>query len=190
MSGSSDEDDHQGVAPTDPSAELAGVIERNVRTLAELRQREHRRQSRSEWVAGQITRFAGSMWSVYVHLLLYAGWLIVNVGWVPSVKPWDPLLVQLAMIASVEAIFLSTFILISQNRMQAVSDRRAELDLQVNLLAEHEVTRVIRLLDLIARKMQISEHEDESLDEVKRDVSPVKVAEVIEKAEQAPEGGV
>jgi uncharacterized membrane protein len=57
---------------------------------------------------------------------------------------------MLAMAASVEAIFLSTFILISQNRMQRLADRRAELDLQISLLTEHELTRAIQLLDEVA----------------------------------------
>jgi uncharacterized membrane protein len=54
------------------------------------------------------------------------------------------------MVASVEAIFLSTFILISQNRMAAAADKRADLDLQINLLAEHEVTKLIALVSSIA----------------------------------------
>jgi uncharacterized membrane protein len=89
--------------------------------------------------------------------------------------------VQLAMVASVEAIFLSTFILISQNRMQGLADRRAELDLQINLLAEHEVTRLIRIIDAVARKLEVPHDEGQSLEEAKHDVSPVRVAEVIEE---------
>ena len=71
---------------------------------------------------------------------LFGFWIVANLDWVPGVPAWDPSFVVLAMAASVEAIFLSTFVLISQNRMAA--DKRADLDLQVSLLAEHEVTRL------------------------------------------------
>ena len=102
-----------------------------------------------------MTGFAGSMTFVVVHAVFYGGWLIVNLGWIPSVRPWDPFpFVMLAMIASVEAIFLSTFILISQNRMQQLADRRAELDVQIGLLTEHELTRAIQMLDGIAQRLQ------------------------------------
>ena len=77
---------------------------------------------------------------VYLHLALFGGWIIVNLGLIPGLRPFDPSFVVLAMVASVEAIFLSTFVLISQNRMAAAADRRADLDLQVSLLAEHEIT--------------------------------------------------
>jgi uncharacterized membrane protein len=67
---------------------------------------------------------------------------VANLGLVPGVPAWDSSFVALAMLASVEAIFLSTFVLISQNRMAAAADKRADLDLQISLLAEHEVTRL------------------------------------------------
>ncbi len=117
------------------------VVHRNVRALADLRAREEQRRKPSDRVADAVTAFAGSMWCVYVHALWFGGWLVWNSGKLPRVAPFDPFpFVMLAMIASVEAIFLSTFILISQNRMQRLADRRAELDLQISLLTEHELT--------------------------------------------------
>src|SRR5205823_12269357 len=90
--------------------------------------------------------FSGSMRFVYVHLVLYGAWIIANLGWIAGVRPWDPSFVVLAMIASVEAIFLSTFILITQNRMARAAERRAELDVQVSLLAEAEITKLVQLV--------------------------------------------
>src|SRR5207253_319971 len=114
-----------------------------------------RKKGASDRFADTITAFAGSMWCVYAHALLFGFWIVANVGLVPGIKPFDPFpFVMLAMFASVEAIFLSTFILISQNRMQLMADRRAELDVQISLLTEHELTRAITLLDNIAQKMQ------------------------------------
>ena len=81
---------------------------------------------------------------VYLHIVLFGFWIIVNLSLVPGMPEFDPSLVILAMVASVEAIFLSTFILITQNRMSAAAEKRAELDLQISLLAEHEVRSSLR----------------------------------------------
>lgn len=128
---------------------------------------------------------------VYLHLALFGSWIVVNLGWTP-VRPFDPSFVVLAVVASVEAIFLSTFILISQNRMAALADKRADLDLQVSLLAEHEVTRVLSLIAAIARKMDIEEAGDPELNELARDVAPEEVLDKMEetarKVDQKPAG--
>ena len=88
------------------------------------------------------------------------------------------------MFASVEAIFLSTFVLITQNRMSAQADRRADLDLQISLLAEHEVTRLITLVSVIAERVGIKTTEDKELPELKQDVHPEQVLEKIEETEE------
>ena len=89
--------------------------------------------------------------------------------------------------ASVEAIFLSTFILITQNRMASVADKRAELDLQISLLAEHEVTRLVTLVSAMAERMHIRTEVDSELNELKQDVAPEVVLDEIE--EQARNAG-
>jgi uncharacterized membrane protein len=96
------------------------------------------------------------------------------------VPKWDESFVVLAMIASVEAIFLSTFVLISQNRMQAAADKRADLDLQISLLAEHEVTKLATLVSAMAERMGIRTEVDEELGEIKQDVAPEAVLDEIE----------
>src|SRR5919112_483099 len=131
------------VRPTVPTPQppgLTSVLERNIRALNDRRKREEERSTAEERIAEAMTRFTGSMPFVYLHLALVAFWILANLGAIPGVRPWDPSFVILAMWASVEAIFLSTFVLISQNRMQAAADKRADLDLQISLLAEHEIT--------------------------------------------------
>jgi uncharacterized membrane protein len=170
-------------APSDPG--MSHVVQRNVRALAEVRAKEEQRKGVSARVADGVTAFAGSMWFVYLHAIWFGGWIIVNCGWVATVRPFDPFpFVMLAMIASVEAIFLSTFILISQNRMQRAADRRAELDLQINLLAEHELTRAIHILDAIARKLEVSVDSTHELQDIKKDVFPERVIEEIQRVDQ------
>lgn len=89
----------------------------------------------------------------------------------------------LAMIASVEAIFLSTFILITQNRMAAQADRRAELDLQVSLLPEAEITKLVALVSEIAARMEVPDAREEDIEEMKRLVQPEAVLDAIEEAQ-------
>src|SRR5690348_18451409 len=95
---------------------LNSSLQRNIEALRRRRTDEEARANGEERVARAITRFSGSIRFVYVHVLLYGAWIVANLGWIPGVARWDPTFVVLAMIASVEAIFLSTFILITQNR--------------------------------------------------------------------------
>lgn len=164
---------------------MTGVVRRNIDALLEVRRQMDREKSRSERIADAITAFTGSMRSVAVHSVFYGGWLFTNMGLIPGIKPWDPFpFVMLAMIASVEAIFLSTFVLISQNRMAAMADRRAELDLQISLLSEHEITRIVTLVDQIARHVGASHSTDPHLEELKRDVRPEDVLREMDRSEQ------
>jgi uncharacterized membrane protein len=119
---------------------------------------------------------------VYLHAAIVAAWVMVNLHLTP-LQPFDPSFVILASVASVEAIFLSTFILIAQNRAAEAADRRADLDLQISLLSEHEVTQLIRLVSRIADKLGIDEARDPELSELKRTVAPEAVLERIEDAE-------
>jgi uncharacterized membrane protein len=175
------------VPPPQPSG-LATVLERNIRALEERRRREEAEASREARLAEAITRFTGSMPFVYLHLALVGGWIAVNLGLVPGVPRFDRSFVIMATWASVEAIFLSTFVLISQNRQAAAADRRANLDLQISLLAEHEVTRLLTLVTALAEKHGVREALDPELDELGRDVAPEAVLDELE-AEGRPENG-
>ncbi|MBJ6802779.1 DUF1003 domain-containing protein [Geomonas propionica] len=163
---------------------MASVVSRNIAALLERRQVEERSKGAQERMADAITAFTGSMTFVYIHLILFGGWILVNVGWLDLLPRFDPTLVILAMVASVEAIFLSTFVLISQNRMQASADRRAELNLHIDLLAEHEVTRMITLLTAIGAKLGVEESKNPELEELTKDVQPEKVLDTMDQVEQ------
>jgi uncharacterized membrane protein len=179
-----------GTGPTYPPPQppgLSPVLERNIQALQLRRQREEKEASAEERVAEAITRFTGSMRFVYLHLALFGFWVAANLGWLPGVPAWDPSFVVLAMVASVEAIFLSTFVLISQNRMAAAADKRADLDLQVSLLAEHEVTRLVTLVSGIADRLGVETEADAELEEIARDVAPDAVLDEIEATEPGAE---
>jgi uncharacterized membrane protein len=172
-----------GTGPTYPPPQppgLSPVLERNIRALQLRREREEKEASAEERLAEAITRFTGSMRFVYLHLALFGFWVAANLGWLPGVPAWDPSFVVLAMVASVEAIFLSTFVLISQNRMAAAADKRADLDLQVSLLAEHEVTRLVTLVSGIADRLGVETEADAEVEEIAQDVAPEAVLDEIE----------
>lgn len=174
--------------PSEPQAEAAlnSVMERNLQTLIARARAEEQRKSLEAHVADQMTAFAGSMRFVYLHLLLFGLWLLVNLGWTP-LRRFDPNLVYLATLAAIEAIFLSTFVLISQNRQAALAQQRAELDLQMNLLAEHEVTHLLMLVTAIAQHMGIAEAQNPELAELRQEVRPEQVLDKIEEHQQQAE---
>jgi len=103
-----------------------------------------------------LIRFAGTTAFAAVHLVWFVGWLVVNIGVVPGVRPFDPYPFNfLTLVVSLEAIFLSIWILIGQNEMERLADRRAHLDLQINMLAEQESTAAIRMLQRISEHLGI-----------------------------------
>jgi uncharacterized membrane protein len=159
---------------------MAKIVKRNILALLERRKAEEKKKGFDEKLADNITAFVGSMFFVYLHMFFFGIWIIWNIGWI-GLKPFDRSLVILAMFASVEAIFLSTFVLISQNRMTAQAEKRAELDLQVGLLAEHETTKLITMVSEIARKMGIESANDRELEELSKDVHPEKVMDSMEE---------
>ena len=117
---------------------------------------------------------------VYLHLVVFGVWVLVNVGVLSFLPKWDESFVILGTSASVEAIFLSTFVLISQNRMSVAADKRADLDLQISLLSEHEVTRLVTLVAAIAAKMDVHTDADREVQEMAQDVAPDAVLDAIE----------
>ncbi len=163
---------------------MTATLAENIEALAERRRRDAAARTLSDRVAGRITRFAGSMSFVLIHAVLYGAWFAVNLGWVPGVEPFDPTFVVLAMEASVEAIFLSTFVLISQNQMAASADRRADLDLHISLLAEHELTRLAGLIEAMAERLDVPIDRVE-LAEIKRDVEPNSVLDALDREKPA-----
>lgn len=165
------------------SPALARVMERNIEALLAKRRVEEHAKNLQERIADRVTGFTGSMLFVYLHLAGFSLWIAINLGWTP-LDPFDPTFVVLAMFASVEAIFLSTFVLITQNTMQVQADRRADLNLQISLLAEHEVTQLIKLVHAIAERIGAEEAADAELAELKQDVVPEQVLDKLVETEQ------
>ena len=158
---------------------LATIIEENIRTIAALRQSADVHRTTQERLADFVTEFSGRMAFVYFHIVWFGIWIVYNLGLFGS-QPFDPFPYGLlTMIVSLEAIFLATFVLISQNRLSVEADRRADLDLQIGLLAEYEMTRVLKMLDAIQDQMGIENDSDTELIDLEKHVHPEDVLEEI-----------
>ena len=171
------------VPPPGPET-LSSSLKRNIEALAERRKQEAANATRQERLAEAVTAFTGSMMFVYIHLAAYAAWILVNLGMVPGLPKFDASFVILATEASVEAIFLSTFVLISQNRTAASSDKRADLDLHISLLTEHELTKLTEVVTAIAAKLEVPLSDRVELDEIQRDVAPEAVLDELDAREE------
>ena len=162
---------------------LAGVLERNIRTLIAQRERRTGQRPFQQRLADAITKFSGNMAFVYLHVVWFGGWIAWNLGAFGG-KPFDPFpFGLLTMIVSLEAIFLATFVLISQNRISLDAERRTNLDLQIGLLTEHELTRALKMLDEIQDHLGITQDPGTDLEELEAEVRPEDVLEEIEAAE-------
>ena len=151
-------------APTAQQRRIAHSIGRNVDQIARLEAEQIRARSLTERIAGVVTRAAGTAAFAIIHVIWFAGWIVINGGFASRVKPFDPFPFSLlTMIVSLEAIFLSIWILISQNQMSRQAERREHLDLQINLLAEQESTSTLRVVNRIAEHLGLDVPREEAL---------------------------
>ena len=159
---------------------LSKIIERNIRTILYLRLKAAHERGLQDRIADIFTTFSGRMIFVYVHIVWFGAWILLNTGRV-GLHPFDPFPYGLlTMIVSLEAIFLSTFVLISQNRLSEETEHRADLGLQIGLLTEHELTRVLQMLDAVHDKLGIENHEESELADLEMETRPEDVlAEIV-----------
>lgn len=128
---------------------------------------------------------------VYLHVLWFGLWVLLNTGRF-GMHPFDPFPYSLlTMIVSLEAIFLSTFVLISQNRSGVEADARADVALHVGLLTEHEVTRTLQMLDVIQQRLGIADDLHSDLAQLETETKPEDVLAEIQRLRQLehPAGG-
>ncbi|MBI5708048.1 MAG: DUF1003 domain-containing protein [Armatimonadetes bacterium] len=166
---------------------LADIIERNIDLIELRRRKEFSGRTRQERFADVITAWTGSMAFFYFHLVWFFLWISINLRWIPAFEPFDQYpFGLLTMVVSLEAIFLSTFVLVSQNKEAMLNAQHEGLDLQINLLAEYEITRMLRLVDKIAAKMGVEDPYDAEIDQLCMPVAPEVVLKAIELKRQAP----
>jgi uncharacterized membrane protein len=160
------------------------LTKKNVEIIQQLEEAAKQQRTRSELIAESIARFCGSMSFVWVHVAWFGGWIVINA--LPGVKHLDPFpFTFLTLVVSLEAIFLSTFILISQNHDTKISEKRNHLDLQINLLSEQENTRMLAILKSIATKLECEIPHDPEINLLSEEIRPEKLAAQIDQREKA-----
>jgi uncharacterized membrane protein len=144
----------------DDNPALSTIIQRNIRKIIQVRMKSAREQGLQDRIANSMTSFSGSMLFFYLHIIWFSVWFLLNTGHL-GITPFDPYPYGfLTMVVSLEAIFLATFVLISQNLLAKGAERLTDLGLHTGLLTEHELTRVLQMLHAIQHKMGISNDED------------------------------
>jgi uncharacterized membrane protein len=122
------------------------------------------KRSFPEKVADVLTAAFGSMWFLVINVVWFAVWIAINLGLIPGVQPFDPFpFGLLTMVVSLEAIGLAIIVLISQNRSEKVADLRGEVDLQLDILTERELTKMLKILIVLMEKNGIDTSEDSEL---------------------------
>ncbi len=141
------------------------MVRRNIERVLRLEQHASQVKTWPEAVTDGIGRFVGTLSFVAVQLALVAIWITLNCGVLGIIKPFDPYPFNLlSAFSSCEAVILAAFVLMAQNRMSSLADRRDHFDLQVNLMAEQEASITIQMLDRISRKLGVvQENPEEAL---------------------------
>lgn len=161
--------------------EAGKLIRRNVARIHKLEEWSKRHRSMADHLAEKVATFCGRITFVWIHAVIFAAWIAWNT--LPQFQHFDPYpFTFLTLCVSLEAIFLSSFILIAQNYEMRLSERRAHLDLQINLLAEQESTKVLQLLHAMARKMNVIECDDPEIDQLALAVRPETIHQEIQVA--------
>lgn len=141
-----------------------------------------------ERMSDSITAFFGSVTFALIHIIWFGWWILANLGYIGNLaEPFDPYpFGLLTMIVSLEAIFLSVFVLISQNRESQISDLREEVDFQINMNAEREITKMIGLVHEIHEHLGLAKAHDHELEQMKRELDPEKIEqEIVEESKQS-----
>jgi len=170
---------------------LVGLVEKNITALINRQIKDEKEKPFEEKIAERIGRFTGNLAFVYTHAVIFGVWIMWNAGWL-GLKPFDPEFNVLQLVTQIEAIFLTTFILMSQNSLDAQADKRADLDLQVSLISEHEITRLITMVKGIAQKLGVEEAKNPEIEELSKDVIPEKLMDTLEneKEKNIKKGGM
>jgi uncharacterized membrane protein len=171
-----------------PPEACVNPTEYNIDAIAKLEHDAFNRRTPTERFSDAIMKVVGNTGFLLAQLILISGWSLVNLHIIPGLKAFDPFpFGVLALVVSSESVFLTTFVLISQNRMARQSDRRSHLDLQVGMLSEQELTTILQMLQKLCQHMGVNV--DSSKQEVRSFSKTTDVHKLASELEQKlPEG--
>jgi uncharacterized membrane protein len=156
----------------------AGPTQRNIDAIVKLEQEFLEQRTFANRLVDFIVDAAGTMTTFALHGALFAAWIVVNLGVVPGIKPFDPFpFILLTMTVSMEGVILALFVLMKQNRMSRRADERDHLHLQVNLLAEKEITKMLQMQSRVCEKLGIHQPlADPEMKELSQDTAVDRLA--------------
>ncbi len=173
-----------GALTPDKSEEAA----KSQRAYGTFREKAESQRRWYEVAADSITESFGTITFAVLHIVWFTLWILINTGQISGLEPFDPFpFGLLTMVVSLEAIFLSIFVLISQNRETQISDLREELDFQIDAHAEQEITKLIHMVDEIQDHLGIKKKNDKELEAMKKKLDPEKIITEIEKGANGTE---
>ncbi len=150
--------------------------------LKSIKAKADARRTITEKIADTMTSSFGSTTFLLFNIFLFTAWILINVGYIKLIPPFDPFPFNLLTnIVSLEAIILAIFVLISQNRTAKVDDLREETHLQLNLISEREVTKLMKMMALLLERQGIDLSQDPELKKMIRPVSEEEIEKKLEK---------
>ncbi len=156
---------------------LPSFISENIQAIIGAEQAANRRRSRSESIYEFVGNSIGTLTFVALQLIGVILWVVINAALIPSVRPFDPFPFPiLNQVVASEAVLMTAFVLMKQNRMSKLADRRAHLNLQINLLTERETTKIIAILLEIGKRFDI---EHDVFDDESRQLSRLLAIETL-----------
>lgn len=149
-------------------------------TKSKLNLKSLRHRSPPERIAEFLTNRFGSLLFLVLNGLFFAAWIIINIKLIDQIPAFDPYPFNLlTMFVSLEAIFLSVIVLISQNKSSNIDDIREEIDFRVNVQAEREITKILLMLETIQRKLKIKNGRDAKLKAMEKGLNIERIAQEV-----------
>ncbi len=140
------------------------------------------KRTATERLADFMTSFFGSFNFLVLNVVLFSGWVLVNTGQIQGLAPFDPFPFNLlTTVVSLEAIILAIFVLISQNRTAKIDDLRDETHLQINLIAEREITKVMKMISILLERQGVDLSKDPELKKLLKPISEEEIEKKLEK---------
>lgn len=162
-------------------------LQRHQEKIESFRKKLDEKRTLVDRMADEINETFGSVMFFVWNLIFFAIWIVLNIHIIPGVNPFDPYpFGLLTMIVSLEAIFLSVFVLISQNRQARIADLREEIDFQINLISEKEITKLIQMLAILMKHQGIQIEGDEELEKMMQVIDTSHIQKQLEKEEKRP----
>ena len=140
------------------------------------------RRSLFEKISDWMTHHFGTPTFFLINGVFFVLWLLINTGNIPFIEPFDPYpFILLTTTVSIEAIILTIFVLISQNREAKIDDLREEIDLQIDIITESEVTKLMKLMILLLQKNGVDVSDDKEIEQMLKPINENKIERTLEK---------